>query len=99
MGAAGFVEFDRHGISDAGVILTAEAKLASNFIKQTEGTQTVGIKQADGKMSGDNSIAMIKDPSVSLIGAEAKISIQSGFSVEGKGILKGMKYAPSLNCR
>ena len=81
-GAAGFVEIDRHGISDAGIILTAEAKLASNFIKPTEGTKQIA----------DNSLGPVKDPSLSLIGAETKISIQSGFTAEGKGILKGMKY-------
>jgi hypothetical protein len=87
-GAAAFVEIDRHGISDAGLIVTAEAKLASNFIKQQEG----GVKPKD-----DPSLGPVKDPSISLIGAEATISVVSGFSAEGKGILKGMNYGPDGN--
>ena len=86
-GAAGFVEVGRHGISDAGLILTAEAKLATNFIKQQEGS-------AKPETKDDHSLGPVKDPSVSLIGAEVKISIESGFSADGKGILKGMNYGP-----
>ena len=82
-GVAGFVEVGRHGISDVGIVLTAEAKIASNFIKQQEG----GVKPKD-----DASLGPVKDPSLSLVGVEATLSIQSGPSAEGKGILKGMKY-------
>ena len=81
-GVAGFVEVGRHGISDAGIILTAEAKLAMNYIKQTEGTKEIA----------NHSQGQVKDQSLSLIGAETTISIHSGFTAEGKGILKGLKH-------
>jgi hypothetical protein len=93
LGVAGFVEIGRNGISDAGVIGTAEVKLGTNYIKQMEGSKVVELKNRPD-VKGDNSIGFVKDQNISVIGAEAKISIQSGFSAEGKGILKGMKYAP-----
>lgn len=90
-GVAAFVEIGRQGISDAGIIVSAEAKLAMNYIKQTEGTEIYNRKGSGEK--ADYSQGPVKDQSLSLIGAETKISIQSGFTVEGKGILNRVSFA------
>ena len=94
LGVTGFMEFGKTGLSDAGLVGTAEVKVGSNIIKQMDGTNVIGTKGPDGKMSGDNSMGPIKDPSISIIGASAKISLMAGPSMEGRGILSGMKWAP-----
>lgn len=72
----GFVEIDRNGISDAGIKAVAEvsanADVVDTKIKTDEGEMNIGPK----------------NPSVSFGGVEAKISINSGFTAERKGILK-----------
>jgi hypothetical protein len=62
-----------------------------NYIKQTKGTETYTRTGTDEK--ADYSLGGVKDQSLSLIGAETKISIQSGFTMEGKGILNRVSYA------
>ena len=94
LGVAGFLEIGKNGISDAGVIGTAEINVGTNIIKQMDGTKVVGTKGPDGKMSGDNSMGPIKDQNITIVGASAKISLMAGPSMEGKGILSGMKWAP-----
>ena len=94
LGVAGFLEVGKNGISDAGVIGTAEVNVGTNIIKQMDGTKVIGTKGPDGKMSGDNSMGPIKDLNMTVVGATAKISLMSGPSMEGKGILSGMKWAP-----
>ena len=73
---AGVLEIDRSGISDVGVKVTGEIKVGTN--------------------TGD--LGNVPEPSenvsnidVTVIGAEAKITVNSGFSAEGKGVLKGLK--------
>ncbi len=72
----GFLEIDRNGISDAGIKavteVSANADVVDTKIKTDEAEMNVGPK----------------NPSVSLGGVEAKISINSGFTAERKGILK-----------
>ena len=88
-GAYGFVEIDRTGFTDGGIKLTADIKAGTNIIKSQDGTESYIDKNGDP--IPNLSQGPIKDVSLTVIGAEAKISIMSGFSVEGKGILKGIK--------
>ena len=81
-GAMGFFEVGRHGISDAGIKVSAEAKVATNIIKH----------QAGSAKAEDYGHGMIKDKSISLIGAEMQISLLSGPTAGGLGILKNLKY-------
>ncbi len=84
LGVTGFIEVGKNGISDAGLVGTAEIKAGSNYIKRMDGTNKVG----------DDSVGYFKDYSQTLVGASAKISLIAGPSIEGKGILSGMKWTP-----
>ena len=88
VGAYGFVEIDRTGFTDGGIKVTADIKAGTNIIKPKDGTESAIDKNGNPI---DLSQGPVKDISVTVIGAEAKISIMSGFSMEGKGILKGIK--------
>lgn len=72
----GFVEIDRNGISDAGIKVIADVSASANVV--------------DTKIETDEAIMNVgpKNPSGSLGGVEAKISINSGFTAERTGILK-----------
>ena len=74
VGATGFVEIGRQGISDLGIKLAADIKVATNIIKQQQGSVKVE----------DHGLGMIKDKSLSLIGAETTMSIQGGFTAGAK---------------
>jgi len=69
-------------------------KVGTNLIKKMDGTQVIGEKRPDGKMSGDNSVWLFKDPSVSIVGATAKFSFMTGPSLAGKGFLSGLEWSP-----
>lgn len=71
-GLTGFLEFDRTGITDAGVKVSASVKAAAETPKGPDGTSESGI----------DDIAIVS------AGVEAKISINSGFTAERTGILK-----------
>ena len=91
IGAAAFVEMDRNGISDAGLIVSADIKAGTNLIKVQDGTTVVADNGVKVEVVKGTSIGpSVKDLSFTVVGADAKISINSGFSVEGKGILKGL---------
>lgn len=72
----GFMEIDRNGISDAGIKavteISANADVVDTKIETDEAKMNVGPK----------------NPSASLGGVAAKISINSGFTAERTGILK-----------
>lgn len=80
-GIAGFLEVDRHGISDMGLIASAEVKAGNNYIKPMDGTVKIE----------DHSMGPVKDQSVTIVGLEVKMSINGGFTKEGKGLMKGVK--------
>jgi hypothetical protein len=79
VGATGFLEFDRSGLKDAGVKIEANAGVGTNVL--------------DTKVETDIGEVNVgpKEPSVSLGGVNATISINSGFTATGSGILKGIK--------
>lgn len=79
-GVSAFVEVNGKGFTDAGIKLTGDVKVGTNIVKQLSGTEKVKNAQFGA--------GPIKDASVSVAGVEAKISINSGFSVKGKGLLK-----------
>jgi len=93
VGGSGFVEFDRGGFSDAGLIISSDIKIGTNFVKPLDGTKGIEVLDASGKvvrgLDGiakeiDHSIGGAKDLSVTIVGIDAKISINSGFTVESK---------------
>ena len=96
LGGSVFAEFSRAagGMSDFGGTLSADVKVGTNLIKKMDGTQVIGEKRPDGKMSGDNSVWLFKDPSVSIVGATAKFSFMTGPSLAGKGFLSGLEWSP-----
>jgi hypothetical protein len=79
VGATGFVEIDRSGIKDAGVKVGADVSVGTNVL--------------DTKVETDFGEVNVgpKEPSVSVGGVNATISINSGFTATGSGILKGVK--------
>lgn len=79
VGATGFLEFDRTGLKDAGVKLNADVSVGTNVLDTKVET---GI--------GEVNVGP-KEPSVSVGGVNAIISINSGFTAGGSGILKGVK--------
>jgi tetratricopeptide (TPR) repeat protein len=100
VGGSGFVEIDRNGLSDAGLMLSADVKIGTNFVKPLDGIKGIEVLDASGKvvrgLDGiakeiDHSVGGVKDLSATIVGAEAKISISSGFTVEGKFLGKKIK--------
>lgn len=79
LGTTGFLEFDRTGLKDAGI------KIDANI--------SVGTDVLDTKVETDIGQVNVgpKEPSISLGGVNATISINSGFTATGTGILKGVK--------
>lgn len=79
VGATGFLEFDRTGFKDAGIMIDANVSIGSNVL--------------DTKIETDISNVNVgpSEPSTSLGGVNATISINSGFTATGSGILKGIK--------
>ena len=75
----GFIEIDRTGVKDAGVKLTANAGVKTNTLNTKVETDIGEVNVGP------------KEPSVSLGGVNATISINSGFTATGSGILKGIK--------
>ena len=76
----GFLEIDRSGFKDAGVKLTANAGVKTNTLNTKVETDIGEVNVGP------------KEPSVSLGGVNATISINSGFTATGSGILKGIKF-------
>ncbi|NCI47433.1 tetratricopeptide repeat protein [Sediminibacterium soli] len=93
-GISGYIEIDRNGIKDAGVKIGADIKVATNVIKNQQGTETTKTFDASGKeVKWDAGTGPFKDPSVTLLGTETKISILTGFDgakTTGKGLLSGL---------
>lgn len=85
VGISGFVEIDKTGISDAGVKVVAEANVGTNVIRKN------GVKIEPIEKISKLGPGVAGDQSLTVIGTEAKLSVLSGFSVAGKGILKGLK--------
>jgi hypothetical protein len=79
VGATGFLEFDRTGLKDAGVKIDANVSVGTNVLDTNVET---GIGQVNVGPA---------EPSVSLGGVNATISINSGFTATGSGLLKGVK--------
>jgi tetratricopeptide (TPR) repeat protein len=71
----GFVEFDSNGITDGGVKVGAKAGASTNLVSDSNSKTSLGF--AD-------------DQSSTLVGGEARWGWNSGASMEGKGILKGL---------
>jgi hypothetical protein len=91
-GVSVFLEVGKNfSIKDAGVKIGADVKVGTNILKPLNGTEKITIKDAAGKTlhTLDASMGPFKDLSLSIVGTEAKISINSGFSAEGKFL--GMK--------
>lgn len=84
VGVAAFVEIDKTGISDAGLKVSSSIKAGTNVVKD----KSIKVEPIKGMSTLGPSAG---DESLTIIGTEAKISLISGFSVEGKGILKGLK--------
>lgn len=78
-GATGFMEIDRSGLKDAGIKVNAEAKVKTNVLDTKVETDIGEVNVGPGEQS------------VSLGGVNATISINSGFTASGSGILKGLK--------
>lgn len=80
IGAGVQIEIEKSGISDVIVKAGAEVKAGSNVI--------------NGGPEGDKTILPpgVGDKSITLAGVEVRYGWNSGGAVEGKGILKGMKY-------
>jgi hypothetical protein len=79
VGATGFLEFDRTGLTDAGVKIEANVSVGTNVLDTKVETEIGEVNVGPG------------EPSVSLGGVNATISISSGFTATGSGILKGVK--------
>ena len=77
------MEVGPHGITDYGGKITADLKVGTNIMKPLDGSESIKGR--------DNSFGPIKDQSISIIGAEAKISLTGGFTTAGHGILRGVK--------
>lgn len=75
----GFLEFDRTGLKDVGIKIDANVGV---------GTIVLDTKVETG--IGEVNVGP-KEPSISLGGVNATISINSGFTATGSGILKGIK--------
>ncbi|MBA4301657.1 MAG: hypothetical protein C0433_16375 [Cyclobacterium sp.] len=71
----GFVEFDANGITDGGVKVGAKAGASTNLVSDSNSKASLGF--AD-------------DQSSTFVGAEARWGWNSGPSMEGKGILRGL---------
>ncbi|HYF30219.1 MAG TPA: hypothetical protein VD993_03775 [Chitinophagaceae bacterium] len=84
VGVSAFVEIDKTGITDAGVKAVADLQVGTNVVREN-GVKIEPVKDMStlGPSAGDQS--------VTIIGTEAKISVLSGFTVSGRGVLKGMK--------
>ncbi len=79
VGATGFLEFDRTGLKDAGIKIEANAGVGTNVLDTKVETDIGEVSVGPG------------EPSISLGGVNATISINSGFTATGSGILKGIK--------
>lgn len=77
VGASGFIEFDRTGVSDVGLKGTGSVKAVIESPKDKDGNSKSGLD--------DLGIGA---------GVEAKVSINSGFSMEPSGLLKKVKFNP-----
>lgn len=84
----GFIEVDSHGISDAGVEagieataggVSAEATARAGFNSGVSGSADASVGKGVGVGEGDLSV-----------GAEVKMSVTSGASVGGSGVLSGV---------
>jgi len=72
VGIKGVIEIGREGITDVGVKVEATVKATASEVKELP---TGELEDVGAK------------PELTLIGTEAKLTVNSGFSVEGKGIL------------
>lgn len=79
VGATGFLEFDRTGLKDAGVRIETNVGVGTNVLDTKVDTDI-----------GEVNVGL-KEPSVSIGGVSATISINSGFTATGSGILNGVK--------
>jgi tetratricopeptide (TPR) repeat protein len=92
VGGSGFVEIDRNGFADGGLIISADIKVGTNFVKPLDGIKGIEVIGADGiKKAIDHSMGPAKDLSVTIAGIDAKIAINAGFTVEGKFLGKTIK--------
>lgn len=92
VGGSIFVEINRKGIADAGVKATADINVGTNFVKPLDGIKGIDVLGENGVLKTiDHSMGPTKDQSVTIVGAEAKIGISSGFTVEGKFLGKKIK--------
>lgn len=78
VGVTGFLEIDRTGIADAGIKAVAEVKVNADVVDTKIETPAMSMNVGP------------KNPSVNFGGVEAKISINSGFTAERVGLLKGL---------
>ncbi len=92
VGGSGFVEIDRNGFADAGLLLSADVKLGTNFVKPLDGINGIEVIGEDGITKAiDHGVGPAKDLSVTIAGIDAKISINAGFTVESKYMGKPSK--------
>jgi tetratricopeptide (TPR) repeat protein len=91
--ATGFLEFDRTGLKDAGIKVEVGVDVTTNVVDSKVDTKGATVEVL-GKEVGTNIGGTKVGPSeqsVTFGGAEATISINSGFTAGGTGILKGVR--------
>jgi hypothetical protein len=77
--ATGFLEFDRSGLKDAGIKAEIGVDVKTNVLDTKVQTEIGEVKVGPSERS------------VSLGGAEASFTINSGFTAGGKGIFQSVR--------
>lgn len=91
--ATGFLEFDRTGLKDAGIKAEVGVGVTTNVLDTKIDTEGASVEVLGRKVSGDIGGTKVgpSEQSLTFGGAEATISINSGFTAGGTGILKGVR--------
>jgi hypothetical protein len=91
--ATGFLEFDRTGLKDAGIKAEVGIGVTTNVLDTKIDTEGASVKVLGKEVSTDIGGTKVgpSEQSLTFGGAEATISINSGFTAGGTGILKGVR--------
>jgi tetratricopeptide (TPR) repeat protein len=91
--ATGFLEFDRTGLKDAGIKVEVGVGITTNVVDSKVDTKGATVEVLGRDISTDIGGTKVgpSEQSLTFGGAEATISINSGFTAGGTGILKGVR--------
>lgn len=91
--ATGFLEYDRNGLQDAGIKVEVGVEINTNVLNTEVDTQGATLDVSGVEVGSDIGKTSVgpSEQSLNFGGAEATISINSGFTAGGTGILKGVK--------